>query len=609
MCGVVGYVGQQQALPLLLEGLRRLEYRGYDSSGVALQRGTKPQLAVFKRAGKLENLTTALPAKVRATCGIGHTRWATHGEPSDINAHPHTDTAAQIAVVHNGIVENAAELRARLQESGVVFLSETDTEVLAHLIAEQQALLPEPDLTIAVRLSLKQVTGAYGLLVMDTRQPQTLVAARLGSPLLLGIGDKELFAASDLGALVRHTQQVIYLEEGDIATLTPQGYAISTMDATDRQAMPITVTAETASFDKNGFAHFTLKEIHEQVEVLQRVLSGRLDERFATARLDGLNLSAKDRLGVRRIKILGCGSAFIAASIGARTIERLARIPCDAEPAAEFRYRNPIIEEDTLYFAVSQSGETFDTLAAVQEVQRKGGTVLGVVNSVGSSIARACDGGLYLHAGAEVAVVSTKTFTATLAAFCLIGLYFARGRDLSHSEGVGVVQALQKLPEQVAQLLTRSADYAAVAKQVAHYEHAYFVGRNEGYFLAMEGSLKLKEISYIHAEAYAASELKHGPLALISEATPTIALVPEDDLLAKNLSTISEVQARKGPVWIVGQGAVPNETDVLQVMSAHPVTTPILMSLPLQLLAYYVALERGCDVDQPRNLAKSVTVE
>jgi glucosamine--fructose-6-phosphate aminotransferase (isomerizing) len=609
MCGVVGYVGQQQALPLLLEGLRRLEYRGYDSSGVALQRGAKPKLAVFKRSGKLDNLTAALPSKVRATCGIGHTRWATHGEPSDVNAHPHTDAAARIAVVHNGILENAAELRARLQGDGVEFLSETDTEVLAHLIAEQQALLPEPDLTTAVRLSLKQVTGAYGILVIDARQPQTVVAARLGSPLLLGIGDKELFAASDVGALVRHTQQVIYLEEGDVATLTPQGYSITTMDAMDRQAVPVTIAAEAVSFDKNGFAHFTLKEIHEQVEVLQRVLSGRLDERFATARLDGLNLSAKDRLGVRRIKILGCGSAFIAASIGARTIERLARIPCDAEPAAEFRYRNPIIEEDTLYFAVSQSGETFDTLAAVQEVQRKGGTVLGVVNSVGSSIARACDGGLYLHAGAEIAVVSTKTFTATLTAFCLIGLYFARGRDLSHSDGAGVVQALQKLPEQVAQLLARSADYAVIAKQVARYDHAYFVGRNEGYFLAMEGSLKLKEISYIHAEAYAASELKHGPLALVSEATPTIALVPEDDLLAKNLSTIAEVQARKGPVWIVGQGAVPNETETLQVMSAHPVTTPILMSLPLQLLAYYVALERGCDVDQPRNLAKSVTVE
>lgn len=609
MCGVVGYVGQQQVLPLLLEGLRRLEYRGYDSSGVALQRGTKPQLAVFKRQGKLENLVAALPAKVRATCGIGHTRWATHGEPNDVNAHPHTDAAGQVAVVHNGIVENASELRVRLQATGVEFQSETDTEVLVHLIAEQQALLPEVDLTTAVRLSLKQVVGAYGILVMDVRQPQTLVAARLGSPLLLGVGDNELFAASDLGALVRHTQQVVYLEEGDIATLTPKGYVITTMDAQVRQALPVTVSEEAENFDKNGFAHFTLKEIHEQVDVLQRVLSGRLDERFATARLDGLNLSAKDRLGVRRIKILGCGSAFIAASIGARTIERLARIPCDAEPAAEFRYRNPIIEEDTLYFAVSQSGETFDTLAAVQEVQRKGGTVLGVVNNVGSSIARACDGGLYLHAGAEIAVVSTKTFTATLAAFCLIGLYFARGRDLSHSEGAAVVQALQKLPEQVAQLLKQAPDYAAVAKEVARFDHAYFVGRNEGYYLAMEGSLKLKEISYIHAEAYAASELKHGPLALVSETTPTIAIVPEDDLVAKNLSTIAEVKARKGQVWVVGQGTVPNDSVQLQVMSAHPVTTPILMALPLQLLAYYVALERDCDVDQPRNLAKSVTVE
>lgn len=609
MCGVVGYVGQQQALPLLLEGLRRLEYRGYDSAGVALQRGAKPKLAVFKRSGKLENLIETLPAKVSATCGIGHTRWATHGEPSDVNAHPHTDAAQQIAVVHNGILENAAELRARLQASGVKFQSDTDTEVLAHLVAEQQAQLPTPDITTAVRLSLKQVTGAYGILVTDIRQPQTLVAARLGSPLLLGIGDKELFAASDLGAIVRHTQQVIYLEEGDVATLTPDGYAITTLDATDRTALPVTVSEQLESFDKDGFEHYTLKEIHEQVAVLQRVLSGRLDERFATARLDGLNLSPKARLGVRRIKILGCGSAFIAASIGARTIERLARIPCDAEPAAEFRYRNPIVEEDTLYFAVSQSGETFDTLAAVQEVQRKGGTVLGVVNAVGSSIARACDGGLYLHAGAEVAVVSTKTFTATLAAFCLIGLYFARGRDLAHSEGAAVVEALQALPAQVSQLLERAPEYQAIAAQLAVYDHAYFVGRNEGYFLAMEGSLKLKEISYIHAEAYAASELKHGPLALVSASTPTVALVPEDELLSKNLSTIAEVRARKGPVWIVGQGAVPTETPALQIMSAHPVVTPILMSLPLQLLAYYVALERGCDVDRPRNLAKSVTVE
>lgn len=605
MCGVVGYVGRNQAVPILVEGLHRLEYRGYDSAGVAVQRAGK--LAVFKAQGRVRDMEARLPARISAHVGIGHTRWATHGEPSDVNAHPHLDPSERIAIIHNGIIENARELRCELAAAGARFASDTDSELLAHLIAAQSS----GSLVEDVRLALLKVHGAYGLGVIDRDRPGELVVARQGSPMVLGIGDREMFAASDVAALVRHTQQVVYLDDGEIAHLTAEGYTITTLDAGRAEKAPSQVDATLQDHDKADFEHFTLKEIHEQPDVIERVLRGRLDERFATARLDGLNLEPRDLLGVRRIKIIGCGSAYIAARLGASLVEQLARIPCDAEPAAEFRYRNPIIEPDTLYFAVSQSGETFDTLAAVEEIQRKGGRVLGVVNGVGSSIARACGAGVYLHAGAEVAVVSTKTFTATVLVFLLIGLLFGRTRDLSHAEGMRLIRELRSLSGAVRALIEREPEFRRLGESLAGFDNAYFIGRGLGYGLAMEGALKLKEISYIHAESYPASELKHGPLALISPDTPTLALVPDDDQVSKNVSSIEEILARRGPVYAITQGAtLPGDAaNHVTVPASHELLAPLLMLVPLQILAYYAALARGCEVDRPRNLAKSVTVE
>lgn len=613
MCGIVGYIGNQNALPVLLEGLHRLEYRGYDSAGIAVLRAGK--LAVYKSQGKVAQLEAQLPARATAKIGIGHTRWATHGAPSDLNAHPHTDTAGKLAIIHNGIIENASSLRAQLLDAGVELRSETDSELFAHLIAAELATtntkLTGAVLVNALRRVLQQIQGAYGLAMTHCELPNDLIVARHGSPLVLGIGDNEMFAASDVSAIVRHTQQVIYLDDGEIAQLSKSGYTITNLHAQPTQKQPTTITTTAEEFDKANYAHYTLKEIHEQPEVIERVLRGRLEERFATTRLDGLNLTPRELLQVRRIKIIGCGSAYIAASIGARMIESLARIPTSAEPAAEFRYKNPIIEEGTLYFAVSQSGETFDTMAAIEEIQRKGGNVLGIVNSVGSSIARACGSGAYLHAGAEVAVVSTKTFAATLTVFAMIALMLARTRDLAPAEGQALIKAMQALPQQIRELIENEAEYAAYANTLANYQHAYFIGRNAGFGVAQEGALKLKEVSYIHAEAYPAAELKHGPLALISEETPTIAIVFDDELVAKNTASIEEIRARSGPVLCISQGHHIEQANLgcLQLPSTHPLLSPILALIPLQFLAYYAAIARGCNVDQPRNLAKSVTVE
>ena len=609
MCGIVGYVGSRHAMPILLEGLSRLEYRGYDSAGIALQR--KDRIDLFKKQGRLQDLRAVLPKRNAATTGLGHTRWATHGEPSDVNAHPHTDSSGYVSIVHNGIVENAAELRGYLQQRGHQFVSETDSEVLAALIADA---FDGKDLAAATQQALQRVAGTYGLVVLHRDCPGEIVTARNGSPVVVGIGENEMFVASDVSALAPYTRQVLYLEDGELAVLTARRHRILGLQPhqtiTQRDAATIDIDATLAS--KGIHEHFTLKEINEQPEALQRVLRGRIDSRFKTAHFGGLNLEPRELMAFKRIKILGCGSAFIAGTIGASMIERTTRLPADAESAAEFRYRNPIIEADTLYMAVSQSGETFDTLSAVQEIQRKGGTVLGVVNVVGSSIARQCGAGIYLHAGPEVAVVSTKTFICTLAAFALFALHMGRMRDLSPAEGEAAIQALTALPEQLRQQLERAAEYQALADKYAHYERAYFVGRCEGLGLAREGALKLKEISYIHAEAYPASELKHGPLALIDSNTPTFAIIPDDDLVAKNLSTIAEIKTRKGPVVALGQADLSsnsNVDDYVQVPRGHPLTDPILLLPPLQLIAYYAALARDCDVDQPRNLAKSVTVE
>ncbi|WP_293677984.1 glutamine--fructose-6-phosphate transaminase (isomerizing) [uncultured Phenylobacterium sp.] len=606
MCGIVGYVGHRQVLPLLMEGLRRLEYRGYDSAGVAVIQGGR--LAVVKKQGKVRELDAALPvAGLSGSVGVAHTRWATHGEPSDANAHPHTDAGDRIGVVHNGIIENAAELRARLVADGVVFRSQTDTEVLAHLIAAR----PENSLVDAVRAALRQVKGAYGLAVVDAARPEAIVAARNGGPVVIGVGEGEMFVASDAVALLGHAKTVVHLDDGELAEVRADGFSVATLEGAETRKIPQALEGEASGFDRGDFAHFMKKEIAEQPEALRRTLLGRLDHRFSTAHLGGIELAAREMLDIRRVKILGCGSAYYSGVLGAHLIETLARIPAHAEPASEFRYRNPVIEQDTLYVAVSQSGETFDTLAAIQEVKRKGGRVMGVINAVGSTIARECGRGVYLHAGPEVAVVSTKTWTCTATAFALLALQLGRVRDLSAAQGARLLAGLSALPDQIAEIIAREAELAPLAARLAGSQHAYFIGRSAGFAVAMEGALKLKEISYLHAEAYAASELKHGPLALITSQTPVLAVLPDDDLLAKNLSTIAEVRTRQGPVLAITHPGVyaPDVEAAFAVPRSEPELDPILLNIPLQLLAYQVAQGLGREIDQPRNLAKSVTVE
>ncbi|GAA1523814.1 glutamine--fructose-6-phosphate transaminase (isomerizing) [Actinomadura kijaniata] len=604
MCGIVAYVGSQDAVPIVLEGLQRLEYRGYDSAGLAVL-GRGGALKVRKAKGRVRECAEGLPARFKGPVGIGHTRWATHGEPSDANAHPHV--SGTVAVVHNGVIENAEELRAKLEAQGVEFSSETDSEVLAHLIATSGA----GDLAEAVRSSLTQVVGTYGIAVIDAARPGECVVARNGSPVVLGLGDREMYAASDVAALVGHTRQVVHLDDGELAVLTASGYRTFTLEATATVKQPSQLEGEAQAYEMGGHAHFMAKEISEQPEVVRRALRGRLDGRFHTAHLGGLNLEAREARAIRRVKIIGCGTAYYSGQVGAQLIEELARIPADAEPASEFRYRNPVVEPDTLYVAVSQSGETYDTLAAVQELRRKGGRVLGLVNVVGSAIARACDGGIYLHAGPEVSVASTKTFTATGVAFALLALYLGRIRDLSPAEGARVAAGLRALPEQIEQVLAQQEHIARVARELAEHRAAFFIGRVRGFPVAREGAQKLKEISYLHAEAYPASELKHGPLALIDPGLPTVAVLPDDELRDKNLTTLGEIAARRGRTIVVAHSPVPGvpPQDVILVPRNEPELDPILMTVPLQLLAYHAALTLGHDIDRPRNLAKSVTVE
>ena len=605
MCGIVGYIGRQDAAPILMEGLHQLEYRGYDSAGLVVVRNGA--LRLYRSKGKVRELERLLPEHLRGAPGIAHTRWATHGEPSERNAHPHTDAANRYAIVHNGIIENAAALRARLSAQGVEFRSETDSEVLAHLIAAMRG----DTLAESVRAALQLVVGAYGLAVLDAERPDALVVARNGSPVILGLGEREMFVASDVAALVRHTRSIVHLDDGEVAVVHAERYETATLDGGATVKVPLTLDLKSEALSKGDFAHYMHKEISEQPEAVRRTLSGRLERRFHTTHLGGVEMAAQELLQVRRIKILGCGSAYIAGCIGAHLIEQLARIPAHAEPASEFRYRNPVIEPDTLYVAVSQSGETFDTLAAVQEVMRKGGRVLGIVNAVGSTIARACGRGIYLHAGPEIAVVSTKTFTCTTVALMLLAMHIGRLRDLSPARGARLIAALQALPEQIGSVLASDPAIQSTAECLARYHDVYFVGRAAGFPVAMEGALKLKEVSYQHAEAYPASELKHGPLALIDPQTPTIVVLPRDEVYEKNLSTIEEIRARRGPVYLVTQpGPLPAGVDgVMQVPASEPELDPILLNIPLQLLAYRVALARGTPIDQPRNLAKSVTVE
>ena len=603
MCGIVGYVGPRPATKILVDGLARLEYRGYDSAGLAVAH--RKALRTTRSAGRVDDLRAAVGEDEQpGRTGIAHTRWATHGEPSERNAHPHTDAAGRIAVVHNGILENADELRAKLVADGVTLRSDTDTEVLPHLVA--RALdAGSSSLEEAVREALRVVEGTYGLVVLDARHPDELVVARNGSPIVLGLGDGEMFVASDVAALVRHTRQVVFLADGELATLTAAGYEGS------RLGPPTTVDVDDADYELDGHEDFLSKEIHEQPAALRRVLAGRLDTRFATARLDGMRLDPRELRGIRRVTFLGCGSALYAGQIGAGLVEELARIPADAEQASEFRYRNPLVDPETLYVAVSQSGETIDTLAAVEELQRKGGRVVGVVNVIGSAIARQCGAGMFLHAGPEVSVASTKAFSSMATSFTLLALLLGRVRDLSAAHGTRLVEGLRRLPDAVETALASSEDVADVARRYADARSMFYLGRVRGAAVAREGAQKLKEISYVHAEAYAAAELKHGPLALVDAAMPCVVVVPDDELLAKNISTIEQIRARGGPVIAVTNAALPEglADAVLRVPRLEPELDPILLGVPLQLLAYHCAAVLGRDIDKPRNLAKSVTVE
>ena len=619
MCGIVGYVGKRDAIPVLVEGLHRLEYRGYDSAGLAVvYRG---RLQVTKTAGRVQDLRDKLKTTTKATLGVGHTRWATHGEPNEVNAHPHTDTAGRIAVVHNGIIENAEQLREQLQASGVTLISDTDTETLAHMIAAELGTdsggtdsgdQDEISLQDAVIRTLRRIEGTYGLVVLDIKNPDQLVVARNGSPIVLGLGENEMFVASDVAALVRYTHQVIYLEDSEIATIRANDYQTTSLNgATNGTKTPMTVDADADDYELGGFQDYMRKEIHEQPDALRRALRGRLDDRFATARLGGINLDARELRNIRQVKFLGCGSAYYAGQMGAMLVEELARIPADAEPASEFRYRSPVVDPDTLYVAVSQSGETIDTLMAVQELKRKGGQVIGAVNVVGSAIGRECGHGIFLHAGPEVAVASTKALTNMAVNFALLGLLLGRVRDLSSASGHRIVNGLRNLPEQVNRILASEEDIAAIAHRYAQAEHMFFIGRVRGWPVAREGAQKLKEISYVHAEAYQAGELKHGPLALIQPDMPSVVIIPSDDLIAKNISTIEQIKARSGPVIALTSTDIPEglADAVIRVPRAEPELEPALLNIPLQILAYQTAAKLGRDIDKPRNLAKSVTVE
>jgi glutamine---fructose-6-phosphate transaminase (isomerizing) len=607
MCGIVGYCGYRNAAEVLLSGLKRLEYRGYDSAGIGI--GDGETLDVYKTKGKIKDLRAHVPKGVSGVFGIGHTRWATHGGVTNINAHPHADGEGKIAVVHNGIIENYMALKEMLQGEGFKFLSETDSEVLCHLISK----FYQGDLEEAVRETLALVKGTYGIIAMHRDNPDQLVGARNGSPLVLGIGEDEMFLASDVSALVAYTKRVVYFEDREMVTLSRSGYSASNIDNEEVNKAVENITWELEEMEKGGFDHFMLKEIFEQAQSIPRAFQGRLDEEDATAKLGGLNMTNRELLDVDRVKIVAAGTSYHAGLVAANLTESLARIPCTVELASEFRYRNPVVEKNTLYFAISQSGETIDTLYAMREIQRKGGRCLGICNVVGSTIPRESDGGVYIHSGPEIAVASTKAFTSQMTAFYLFILNMARMRDLSTEGGLEFIRALKQLPVQIEKVLSSRDAIKELAAKYSRYENFLFLGRGINYPVALEGALKLKEISYIHAEGYSAAEIKHGPIALINEETPSLFLVADDRLKEKVLSNMKEVKARNGKVIAVaveGDKEVAHiADDVIYVPRVDPRFYPYVMVVPLQMFSYYCALELGRDVDQPRNLAKSVTVE
>ncbi|MCZ8203290.1 glutamine--fructose-6-phosphate transaminase (isomerizing) [Gemmatimonas sp.] len=608
MCGIVGYVGDRVATPMLIEGLKRLEYRGYDSAGVAIMNGKGVETR--RAAGKIARLESVIAANPpHGTLGIAHTRWATHGPPTETNAHPHVSQNGKIAVVHNGIIENATVLKAGLEARGYVFKSDTDTEVLAHLIETAYA----GNLEAAVIEALRQVDGTYGIAVLSSDEKDKMVAARKGSPLLVGIGEGENFIASDASAILSHTRHVVYLDDGDVAVVTKDGYRVLDLDSVIREKPVTRIEWDLAQIERGGYPHFMLKEIFEQPTTVENTMRGRLILEEGFSKLGGLNISKEDLLAVDNIIITACGTSWHSALIGEMMIEELCRIPVEVEYASEFRYRNPIVTPRTLCIVISQSGETADTLAAMREAKRRGARTLGLVNVVGSTIAREDDGGIYLHAGPEIGVASTKAFTSQVVALALFTLKLARLRDLSVARGREIAQALANLPAQIQSILDRAEEIEALAEEFKRASNFLYLGRGYNFPAALEGALKLKEISYIHAEGYPAAEMKHGPIALIDEMMPVVCIAPHDAVFDKITSNIQEVKARKGKVIAITTRDEPSLAGKIDYDFRIPETvdllTPILASVPLQLLAYYIAVKRGCNVDQPRNLAKSVTVE
>jgi len=611
MCGIVGYVGPREATPILLAGLKRLEYRGYDSAGVALLNGDG--VKVVKKPGKIRVLEEAIKASPHeGTCGIAHTRWATHGAPNEPNAHPHTSNDGGIAIVHNGIIENADVLRVQLTAEGYTFTSETDTEVVVHLI-DYLWKDGEP-LEKAVAAALRRVEGAYGIAVVSARDPNKIVVARNGSPLLIGVGsDGEMLAGSDAAAVIEATRDVVYLDDGDYAVLTPDGYRTYHLEGHEVDRGVHEVTWDLDSIEKGGYEHFMLKEIFEQPSSIADVMRGRLLPDDGNVRLGGIIEHQFDLGRVQRMVVTACGTSWHAGLVGEYMLEELAKIPVGVEYASEFRYRNPVLEDGTLALAISQSGETADTLAALKEAEQRGLTTMGIVNAVGSTIARQTDFGIYLHAGPEIGVASTKAFTSQLVALSLFTLFMARRRNMSAAQGIEIVQHLQVLPDQIEEVLRLNDEIEELARSYKDAQNFLYLGRGYQFPVALEGALKLKEVSYIHAEGYPAAEMKHGPIALIDEDMPVVVLAPRDPIYGKVVSSIEEVKARAGRIIAVVSDDAPElqgKVDhMIKVPHTLPHLLPVLTTIPLQLLAYHIAVMRGADVDQPRNLAKSVTVE
>ncbi|MCG8450508.1 MAG: glutamine--fructose-6-phosphate transaminase (isomerizing) [Pirellulales bacterium] len=621
MCGIVGYVGDREAVEYLLDGLRRLEYRGYDSSGIVTLDGG--HLAVTKTAGRVNDLGQALKiASPQGSLGVGHTRWATHGPATDDNAHPHIGGQQVLALVHNGVIENFRPIKEKLLERGCEFHSDTDSEVVAQLIAYELENLDEhagdaldryAPLVTAVQNSLAQLQGTYGLAVVFRDWPDVIVAARLGSPLVIGVGDGENFIASDASPLAGRTEKIVYLADHEVAVVTRDAIRVVHRDQGDVNHDVKLLEIDAADVDLNGFAHYMLKEIFEQPETVRNAMRGRLDKDAATAVFGGLNLSPQQLQSVKRFVLTACGTSWHASLLGEYMIEALARIPVEVQYASELRYRNPPLEPQTLLFALTQSGETIDTLAALREMKRKGHPTMAICNVVGSTIAREADGGIYLHAGPEIGVASTKAFTAQCVVMSLLALYFGRLHHLSYEAGLRIIDDLESLPGYLHQALQKNDAARQIAEKYADCNNFLYLGRQYNFPAALEGALKLKEISYIHAEGYPAAEMKHGPIALVDEHTPSVFIVPQGGVYEKVLANVEEIKARGGPVIaVVNEGddqVTKLADDVIEVPTVADFLQPIVASVPLQLLAYHIAVVRGCDVDRPRNLAKSVTVE